>query len=797
MESPPPRGPGPVILATDVSSLSATIARTESRGPRALRVRREHSILHALRVCLHARHPHRRGALSVAVVNLTPGASDSSDLDAFLDACERELGPVVVRCDADDAEDAAFVASEAHLVAVFANAADDDDARRCPPRLLAALARARSGGAAIVAVGRAAIRAVGPGSGGANAFEAERQTTAEDDVKDARAAGREEKAPPFLVPVVARVASAPSAKRPKSSPAAAARDWRRLTRELFGLSHRNGVCHVTHSGEAPFSLTKNKVVGLGLVPGGCAACFADGSVEALVEDAVRFERADGFGVDPAKTLISGSSPAVFRRVVLRAGLALFGGGVSAAESTARDREGAEGTADGARLRPPAPPPRLIPTDTETLSRRHASCACLFDAETLVSAEWWPFWSGARAAAAASVERAARLLARPSVSRVVFFTGAGASAESGMPAFRETVPGAVDVDADGVRVGPATPLDALLPIWKTHDPEKYSTLSAFREDPGLCWFLHRRMFDQICGLRPNDAHVAIETLAGAGVPDSRTETETKTNENAYPDLKETAFEVTVVTQNIDGLHQAAAAASRTSTRTIELHGSTRRVACLERCGWSEDAETFLRLWDQPATRVREKARRLGAEEEEDGERRAADGERKRRRKVSNSKQTSDGNAAVGSSRSNARVRTRAFPTCGGCGVAPAKPACVFFGEALPDAAVKAARAACARAHAVVIVGTSLSVFPAADLPQQARVHTPRAPIVRVDACASAKSTVGPDDAVITRRAARAVPALVRRVLELRDGSRGYVAEDAEGAEGGIGRPVASAAPRMFS
>ena len=299
------------------------------------------------------------------------------------------------------------------------------------------------------------------------------------------------------------------------------------------------------------------------------------------------------------------------------------------------------------------------------------------------------------------------------------------------------------------------------------------------------------------MRPNDAHVAIETLAGAGVPDSRTETETKTNENAYPDLKETAFEVTVVTQNIDGLHQAAAAASRTSTRTIELHGSTRRVACLERCGWSEDAETFLRLWDQPATRVREKARRLGAEEEEDGERHAADGERKRRRKVSNSKQTSDGNAAVGSSRSNARVRTRAFPTCGGCGVAPAKPACVFFGEALPDAAVKAARAACARAHAVVIVGTSLSVFPAADLPQQARVHTPRAPIVRVDACASATSTVGPDDAVITRRAARAVPALVRRVLELRDGSRGYVAEDAEGAEGGIGRPVASAAPRMFS
>jgi NAD-dependent deacetylase len=509
-------------------------------------------------------------------------------------------------------------------------------------------------------------------------------------------------------------------------------------------------------------------------------------VEALVEDAVRFERADGFGVDPAKTPVSGSSPAVFRRVVLRASLALFGGGVSAVSA-------AEGTADGARLRPPAPPPRLIPTETETLSDTET----LLDAETLVSAEWWPFWSGARAAAAAAVERAARLLARPSVSRVVFFTGAGASAESGMPAFRETVPGAADVDADGVRVGPATPLDALLPIWKTHDPEKYSTLSAFREDPGACWFLHRRMFDQMRGLRPNDAHVAIETLAGAGVPNTRTET--SANENASS-LKETGFEVTVVTQNIDGLHQTAAAASRTSTRTIELHGSTRRVACLERCGWSEDAETFLRLWDPPATRVtvREKAR-TGAEEEEEGERHT-DGKRKRRSEEV-CFESSDGNGVVGSSRSNKKKRTTtrvpgAFPTCGGCGVAPAKPACVFFGEALPDAAVKAARAACARAHAVVIVGTSLSVFSGGGpAPAGARAHAQGASIARVDARASATSAVGPDDAVIAGgAAARAVPALARRVPELRDGSRGYVAEDAEGARRAVSVDRGRARPR---
>ena len=380
MESPPPRGPGPVILATDVASLSATIAR----GPR----------------------------LSVR---------------------------------------------------------------------------------AIVAIGRTAIRAVGPDTTGPDANDASR--------------GRLENEAPALVPVVARVAEPAAA-----SCSAAARDWRRLTRELRDLET---------SPSPETKVAASEVVGLGLVPGGCAACFADGTVEALVEDAVTFHK---IASAEDRTLPRGAleaparekkhaeekeQTAAFRRVVLRAGLAPFGGGVLAATSPVRDGEG-EAAADGASLAPPPPPPRL--------KRAEARASEVFGADSppesreadarFVSAEWWPFWSGARAAAAASVERAARLLARPSVSNVVFFTGAGASAESGMPAFRETVAGAADVDADGVRVGPATPLDALLPVWKTHDPEKYSTLSAFREDPTRCWFLHRKMFDQMRGLRPNDAHVAI-------------------------------------------------------------------------------------------------------------------------------------------------------------------------------------------------------------------------------------------------------------------------------------------------
>ena len=105
---------------------------------------------------------------------------------------------------------------------------------------------------------------------------------------------------------------------------------------------------------------------------------------------------------------------------------------------------------------------------------------------------------------------------------------------------------------------------------------------------------------------------------------------------------------------------------------------------------------------------------------------------------------------------------------------------FFGEALPDAAVTA--------------GAGTSVFLAADLPRQARARTPRASIARVDARASATSTVGPDDEVIAGGAAARAPELARRVPELRDGSRGYVAEDAEGALRAVSVDRGRARPR---
>ena len=362
--------------------------------------------------------------------------------------------------------------------------------------------------------------------------------------KDARAAGREEKAPPLLVPVARARRVRAFGQETEELPAAAARDWRRLTRELFGLSHRNGVCHVTHSGEAPFSLTKNKVVGLGLVPRGCAACFADGSVEALVEDAVRFERADGFGVDPAKTLISGSSPAVFRRVVAAARGSRFSGRRLGRRSTARDREGAEGTADGARLRPPAPPPRLIPTDTETLSRRHASSACLFDAETLVSAEWWPLWSGARARGG-GVRRA-----RGASPREALRLARGVFHRRG----RERRVGHARVSRNrprrrGRRRGrrPRRPGDAAGRVasdledarpGEVQHPERVPRGPGFVLVPAQA---HARPDLWVAAERRTRRDRDPGRRRGTGLPDGD---EDETNENAYPDLKETVFEVTV-------------------------------------------------------------------------------------------------------------------------------------------------------------------------------------------------------------------------------------------------------------
>jgi NAD-dependent deacetylase len=117
---------------------------------------------------------------------------------------------------------------------------------------------------------------------------------------------------------------------------------------------------------------------------------------------------------------------------------------------------------------------------------------------------------------------------------VFFTGAGISRESGIPTFR---------DKDG--------------LWKTYDPSKLASHSAFISNPKLVWDFFYSRQRLVCQAECNDAHTAIGKF-----------------ENTKPEKS------WVITQNIDGLHQRAG-----SKNVIELHGNIFGVICLE-CGKRE-------------------------------------------------------------------------------------------------------------------------------------------------------------------------------------------------------------------
>jgi NAD-dependent deacetylase len=114
----------------------------------------------------------------------------------------------------------------------------------------------------------------------------------------------------------------------------------------------------------------------------------------------------------------------------------------------------------------------------------------------------------------------------SAARCAVFTGAGVSAESGMPTFR---------GENG--------------LWKEYRAEELATPEAFARNPDLVyeWYDYRRGI--VAGVEPNPGH---EALARA----------------------EALFEeFTLITQNVDGLHQEAG-----SSKVIELHGNIRRDRC---------------------------------------------------------------------------------------------------------------------------------------------------------------------------------------------------------------------------
>jgi len=113
--------------------------------------------------------------------------------------------------------------------------------------------------------------------------------------------------------------------------------------------------------------------------------------------------------------------------------------------------------------------------------------------------------------------------------VVAFTGAGVSAESGIATFRTN---------DG--------------LWQKFRPEELASVDAFLRNPELVWQWYQARRRVVLEARPNRGHMAIAEL-----------------EHLLP-------AVSVITQNIDGLHAGAG-----SGEVIELHGNIRRNFC-QRC-----------------------------------------------------------------------------------------------------------------------------------------------------------------------------------------------------------------------
>ena len=194
-------------------------------------------------------------------------------------------------------------------------------------------------------------------------------------------------------------------------------------------------------------------------------------------------------------------------------------------------------------------------------------------------------------------------------RVAVLTGAGISAESGVPTFR---------DPDG--------------LWQRFRPEELANVEAFLANPELVqgWYAHRR--EVVERVEPNPGHVALAALerwvVGRG------------------------GEFLLATQNVDGLHERAG-----SENLVELHGSLLRSHCL-RCAAPADV------------------------------------------------------SASGAGPAPGAV------TCAACG-GLVRPDVVWFGEALPEAALGRATGAAALADVYLSVGTSAVVYPAAGLPQIAR------------------------------------------------------------------------------
>lgn len=150
----------------------------------------------------------------------------------------------------------------------------------------------------------------------------------------------------------------------------------------------------------------------------------------------------------------------------------------------------------------------------------------------------------------AIRECRRLIAE--AERVVVLTGAGISAESGVPTFR---------GEDG--------------LWRRYRPEELATSEAFRRDPVLVWQWYAWRRQVVSSCRPNAAHLALARLA----------------------LRRSG--ICLVTQNVDGLHTEAAREAAGlegdpgPALPLELHGSIFRLRCTG-CGCAFEDRSALEI-----------------------------------------------------------------------------------------------------------------------------------------------------------------------------------------------------------
>ena len=283
---------------------------------------------------------------------------------------------------------------------------------------------------------------------------------------------------------------------------------------------------------------------------------------------------------------------------------------------------------------------------------------------------------ARPADLASVRELARVLRG---RRLVVLAGAGCSTESGIPDYR----------------GPEGSL-------KRRSPIQYGEFLRRPEARARYWARSAVGWPRMSATEPNAAHRALADLEAAGVAAG------------------------VITQNVDGLHQAAG-----SRRVVELHGSLARVACLD-CGARFGRDRFqARLLEHNAAWLDEL-------------------ERARDRAAT----APDGDAELPADVA-AGFRVPGCPTCGGV----VKPDVVLFGENVPPDRVDAAWRLFEEGDTLLVVGSSLEVFSGRRFIYRARDQG--VPIVVMN--------LGPtraDDLAAARleaRLGRALPRLARALL----------------------------------